>query len=56
MAIKGLVDTFGQRPVGELIALLGSTGNLGIAVVNGNAAAKFGIKLGDEILLSSQSK
>ncbi|MGZ9226059.1 MAG: SAM hydrolase/SAM-dependent halogenase family protein [Anaerolineales bacterium] len=52
MEIKGLVDTFGERPVGELIALLGSTGNLGISVVNGNAAAKFGIKPGDEILVT----
>jgi|SRR5215216_1495058 len=49
--IKGMVSTFGERPVGELIALLGSTGNLGIAVVNGNAAAKFGAKIGDEIIV-----
>lgn len=52
MEIKGLVNTFGERPVGELIALLGSTGNLGISVVNGNAAAKFGVKIGDEILVT----
>jgi S-adenosyl-L-methionine hydrolase (adenosine-forming) len=52
MEIKGLVDTFGERPAGELIALLGSTGHLGISVVNGNAAVKFGIKIGDEILLT----
>ena len=49
--INGMVDTFGERPVGEVIALIGSTGNLGIAVVNGNAAAKLGVKLGDEILV-----
>jgi S-adenosyl-L-methionine hydrolase (adenosine-forming) len=52
MEIKGLVNTFGERPVGELIALLGSTGNLGISIVNGNAAAMLGIKLGDEILVT----
>ena len=52
MEIKGLVDTFGERPVGELIALLGSTGNLGISVVNGNAAAKLGVKPGDEVLVT----
>src|SRR5215216_244259 len=46
-AIHGMVNTFGERPVGELIALLGSTGNLGIAVVNGNATQKLGTKLGD---------
>jgi S-adenosyl-L-methionine hydrolase (adenosine-forming) len=49
MDIKGMVNTFGERPVGELIALIGSTGNLGIAVVNGNAAQKLGTKIGDVV-------
>ncbi len=47
--IKGLVDTFGERPVGEVIALLGSTGNLIVSVVNGNAAELLGAKVGDEL-------
>lgn len=47
--IKGVVDTFGERPVGEVIALLGSTGNLIVSVVNGNAAEKLGAKVGDEL-------
>jgi S-adenosylmethionine hydrolase len=51
--INGLVNTFGERPVGELIALIGSTGNLGIALVNGDAAANLGVKLGDEILVAT---
>lgn len=51
--INGLVNTFGERPVGELIALIGSTGNLGIALVNGDAAAKLGVKQGDEILVTT---
>ncbi|MEP7136871.1 MAG: SAM-dependent chlorinase/fluorinase [Chloroflexota bacterium] len=45
--IKGLVHTFGERSVGELVSLVGSTGNLGISVVNGNAAASLGVKVGD---------
>src|SRR5215211_1235908 len=45
--IKGMVDTFGERPVGTLIALLGSTGNLGIAVVNGSALQRLATKIGD---------
>lgn len=49
--IKGMVNTFGERPVGELITLLGSTGNLGISVVNGNAATRLGVKIGDEIIV-----
>ena len=47
--IKGMVDTFGERPVGELVALIGSTGNLGIAVVNGSAQQKLGSKVGDGV-------
>ena len=47
--INGMVDTFGERPVGEVIALLGSTGNLIISVVNGNASQKLEIKVGDII-------
>jgi hypothetical protein len=45
--IRGLVDTFGERPEGELIALLGSTGNLIVSVVNGNVAVRLNVKVGD---------
>jgi S-adenosyl-L-methionine hydrolase (adenosine-forming) len=47
--IKGMVNTFGERHLGELIALIGSTGNLGIAVVNGNAQQRLGTKVGDTV-------
>ena len=47
--INGMVNTFGDRPVGELIALIGSTGNLGIAVVNGSAVQRLGTKVGDAV-------
>jgi len=47
--INGLVNTFGDRAVGELIALMGSTGNLVISVVNGSAAAKTKIAIGNPI-------
>lgn len=47
--INGMVNTFGERPVGELVALIGSTGNLGIAVVNGNAVQRLGAKVGDSV-------
>lgn len=47
--IKGMVNTFGERPVGDVVALLGSTGNLIVSVVNGNAADKLGAKVGDVI-------
>jgi S-adenosyl-L-methionine hydrolase (adenosine-forming) len=45
--IKGLVNTFGERAVGELIALFGSTGNLIVSVVNGSAAERLNAKVGD---------
>lgn len=45
--IHGLVNTFGERPVGELIALLGSTGNLIVSVVNGSAQERLNVKIGD---------
>lgn len=47
--IKGMVNTFGERPVGDLVALIGSTGNLGIAVVNGNAQERLGTRVGDGV-------
>jgi S-adenosylmethionine hydrolase len=47
--INGMVNTFGERPAGELIALIGSTGNLGVSVVNGNALQQLGTKIGDVV-------
>ncbi len=47
--VHGIVDTFGERQSGELVALLGSTGNLVLSVVNGNAASKLKAELGDVI-------
>jgi S-adenosylmethionine hydrolase len=45
--IKGLVNTFGEREAGELVALMGSTGNLIVSVVNGSAANLLDAKVGD---------
>jgi S-adenosylmethionine hydrolase len=45
--IRGLVSTFGERPHGELVTLFGSTGNLIVSVVNGDAAGRLGVKVGD---------
>jgi S-adenosylmethionine hydrolase len=47
--IDGMVDTFGERAPGDLVALIGSTGNLGIAVVNGSAQQRLGTRVGDEV-------
>ena len=47
--IEGMVNTFGERKPGDLVALLGSTGNLCVAVVNGNAAVQLDVKVGDVV-------
>jgi hypothetical protein len=47
--IAGLVSTFGERPVGTLVALLDSSGSLAISVVNGSAAQALKAVVGDEI-------
>lgn len=49
--IEGMVNTFGERKDGEVVALLGSSGNLIVALVNGNAAATLGIRVGDPLVV-----
>ena len=47
--IKGMVRTFGERQVGDLVSFLDSDGRLGIAVVNGNAADRLNAHPGDSV-------
>jgi S-adenosyl-L-methionine hydrolase (adenosine-forming) len=47
--ICGLVNTFGEKTPGELITLYGSTGDLIVSVVNGDAANRLHVKLGDPV-------
>lgn len=47
--IGGLVRAFGDRPPGELIALINSVGELSIAVVNGDAGQRLGAQVGDVV-------
>jgi S-adenosylmethionine hydrolase len=49
LEIHGLVNTFGERVPGELIALMGSTGNLIVSIVNGSAAAQINAAVGNPI-------
>jgi hypothetical protein len=42
-----MVVTFGEQSSGELVALFGSTGNLIVSVVNGNAAHRLDAQVGD---------
>lgn len=47
--ISGVVATYGQRPPGTPIALVGSSNRLEIAVVNGNAAVELRAQVGDAV-------
>jgi S-adenosylmethionine hydrolase len=50
--IKGLTQTFGSCPSGELIAMFDSGGHLEISVVNGSAAALLNVGSGEPVKLS----
>jgi S-adenosylmethionine hydrolase len=52
--IDGMVETFGERPPGELVALFGSTGNLIVSVVNGSAADRLKAHVGDKVEVEMQ--
>ncbi len=47
--VRGLSRTFGDRAPGELVALIGSSGDLVLAVVNGSAAQRLDAKVGDPV-------
>jgi S-adenosylmethionine hydrolase len=49
VSIPGLFHTFGDRPSGELIALLGSTDYLIVSQVNGSAASQIQAEIGDPV-------
>ncbi len=48
----GIVETYGRRPPGSAIALIGSAGKLELAVVAGNAAQQLGAQIGDPITVT----
>jgi S-adenosylmethionine hydrolase len=49
---RGICRTYGDRPPGTRIALLGSSGRLELAVVAGSAAESFGIRVGAAVALT----
>ena len=53
--IQGMVRTIGERPEGELVALIDSFNHLCISVVNGSAAEHLGSRVGDpvQVMLSN---
>lgn len=55
-SINGLRHTYADQPNGSLIALIGSTHRLEIAVTNGNAAQMLGVGIGDQIKVLSTKR
>jgi S-adenosylmethionine hydrolase len=47
--VEGMVETFGERPPGSLIALFSSTGDLILSVVNGSAYQVLGVEVGEKV-------
>jgi len=49
--VEGISSTYGDGPEGALIALVGSTGRLELALVAGSAAATLGARIGDRVIV-----
>ena len=49
--IEGVQRSYGDVAIGTLVALLGSSGRLEIAEAHGDAAKRFGIGLGDAVIV-----
>jgi S-adenosylmethionine hydrolase len=47
----GLVHTYGSRPRGSLVAVVGSSGRLELAIVQGNAAATLAATLDEQVIV-----
>ena len=48
-ALKGISQSYQEVPIGEIVALFGSTGHLEIAINQGNAASLLGLDINDPV-------
>jgi S-adenosylmethionine hydrolase len=53
--IRGIARTYGDAPIGTLVAIVGSSNRLEIAQVGGHAALRFGVGVGDRITVRAPS-
>jgi len=53
--VRGIVQSYAERPPGTIVALVGSSGRLEIAVVNGHAARELGGEFGMRVSVRSPS-
>jgi S-adenosylmethionine hydrolase len=54
ITINGMINTFGERPVGSLVALYSPHYQLMVSVVNGNAASRLETAVGDRVVVTSR--
>ena len=52
-SIPGLARSYGDAPIGTLVAIIGSSGRLEIAQVGGDAATRFGFGSGDRVVVTA---
>jgi S-adenosylmethionine hydrolase len=52
-SVEGLSRTYGDRPEGTLVALIGSSGRLELAVVDGSAAGLLKARVGDTVTVET---
>ncbi len=50
--VREMVRAYGRGVAGSLVALVGSSGLLELAVVNGSAAQMLGVEVGDEVTVT----
>ena len=48
-AVRGISGSYGDAPIGTLVAIIGSSGRLEIAEVGGHAASRWGLGVGDDV-------
>ncbi len=53
--IAGICRTYGTRPEGTLVALIGSNGRLEVAVVGGSAGVTLHLGVGAPVLITTTS-
>ena len=53
--IRGIARSYGDAPIGTLIAIVGSSGRLEVAQVGGHAALRFGFGEGDRVAVRAES-
>ena len=51
----GIYHTYGEQSAGMLVALIGSSGRLELAIVDDNAAARLGVSVGTPVVVAWES-